>query len=88
MDIQAIIDQTIEDDEIGYNGISEDTYAIVTFEEGHTERWDVSLINHLQTIDMITDPNHNNYHQLSELKALGITGVEVRFIHKVFGFAE
>ncbi|MDE0636187.1 MAG: hypothetical protein OXI43_10115 [Candidatus Poribacteria bacterium] len=88
MSIQDVINQTIADDELGYNGIPEEVYAVVTFDDGRKENWDVSIINHLQAIDMITDPKGIRYHQLSELKALGITGVQIRFIHKVFGFNE
>ena len=87
MSIQDIINQTIEDDEIGYNGVADEIYAVVTYANGNSERWDdVSLINHLQEVDRLASPADEPYHQLSELIAAGIVDVEIHFVHKVFGF--
>lgn len=87
-ELDEILAEILEADEVFYDGIAEEVYAQVTFKDGRTEKWDVSLISDIGQVDMITDPNQNRYHQFSELKALGIVDIEIRFIHKVFGFAE
>ena len=64
-------------------------YAQVTYKDGRTERWkDISIIKYIGKVDRIADTGKNPYHQLSELKALGIVDVDIRFVHKVFGFAD
>ena len=87
-ELDAILEEIIADDEIYYDGIAEELYAQVTFTDGRTEKWDASIINHIGKVDMIINPKDNRYHQLSQLKALGIVDVEIRFVHKVFGFSE
>ena len=88
-ELNAILDEIIADDEIFYDGVAEEVYAQVTYKDGRTEKFnDISIISHIGQVDRIADTDENIHHKLSELKALGIVDVEIRFVHKVFGFAE
>ena len=87
--LNAIVQKILADDEIFYDGIAEEVYAQVTYKDGRREKWhDISIIKHIGKVDSIVDTTGNIHHQLSELKALGIVDVEIRYVHKVFGFAE
>lgn len=88
MSVKDAINEGILNNELGYDGVPEEVYAVVTFKDGTSERWDdVSLISHQQQIDRLGAPSGESFHKLSEVEAKQIVDIEIRFVHKVFGLA-